>query len=207
MDNSESKNEEQHVRRASHISPTHRGGDGNEPADFSNNRFMTDMTAPQVRKKQVRNELRALKNYGYFIILPNDCWKLRWDLFISLLIVATAIYTPYRLAYIDVESVGWMTLEIVVDLFFLLDIIFTFFSAYYDSTDVLIDSRRRIACNYLRGWLWVDFISIFPVSLILDQTTQVNDLARVARLSRLYRLIKMIKLLRMMRIVKQRGKF
>lgn len=89
----------------------------------------------------------------------------------------------------------------------MLDIIFTFFSAYYDSTDVLIDRRTKIACDYMRGWFWIDFVSIFPVGLIVQNTTQVNDLARVARLTRLYRLIKMIKLLRMMRIVKQRGKF
>ena len=121
--------------------------------------------------------------------------------------MSTAIYTPYRLAYIEEETVEWVLLEVIVDSFFLLDIFFTFFSAYYDSTDVLIDSRSKIACEYMRGWFWVDSISIFPISLILKNTTQVNDLARVARLTRLYRLIKMIKLLRMMRIVKQRGKF
>ena len=94
-----------------------------------------------------------------------------WDLFISLLIVSTAIYTPYRLAYIDEETIEWVVLEVVVDTFFFLDIIFTFFSAYYDSTDVLIDRRSKIACNYMRGWFWVDFMAIFPISLILKNTT------------------------------------
>ena len=180
-------------------------------SSIAQNRFMTDVSYPAAAaagaRGRHRNELRALKNYKYCIILPNDCWKIRWDLCISLLIVATAIYTPYRLAYIDEESTAWVVSELGVDSFFLLDMLFSFFSAYYDATDVLVDARRTIACNYLRGWFWVDFLAVFPVGLIIDQTTQVNDLARVARLSRLYRLVKMIKLLRMMRIVKQRGKF
>ena len=33
--------------------------------------------------------------------MPSNPWKLRWDLIISVLIVASCFYTPYRLAFID----------------------------------------------------------------------------------------------------------
>lgn len=50
-----------------------------------------------------------MHRYSYCIILPNDKWKVIWDFFISILIIATAVYTPYRLAFVDSDSIGWMT--------------------------------------------------------------------------------------------------
>lgn len=127
---------------------------------------------------------------------------------ISILIIATAVYTPYRLAFVDSDSTTWMIAELIVDSFFLLDIIFSFFSAYFDEFDNLIDRRKTIVCNYLKFWFIIDVVSIIPISLILNMTnSSVNNLARVARLSRMYKLIKMLKLLRMMRMVKQRKQF
>ncbi len=69
-----------------------------------------------------------------------------WDFAISLLILASAIYTPYRLAYVDNDSTEWLIAELTVDFFFLMDIIFSFFSAYLDEFDRLIDKRSRIIC-------------------------------------------------------------
>ncbi len=152
---------------------------------------------------QGKNEIRAVRDYKYCIILPNDSWKLKWDFLISLLIMATAIYTPYRLAYEETTSTAWLVIELLVDSLFLVDIILSFFAAYFDDFDVLVDKRSKIICGYLKFWFIVDFVSILPISLILDNTSpQMNDLARVARLSRLYKLIKMVKLLKMTRLLK-----
>ena len=71
----------------------------------------------------------------------------------------------------------------------------------------LIDKWRKIACSYLKFWFAIDLIAVIPITVILNSSSNVNDLSRVARLSRLYKLLKMIKLLRMMRIVKNRDKF
>ena len=156
-------------------------------SSIAQNRFMTDVSYPAAAaagaRGRHRNELRALKNYKYCIILPNDCWKIRWDLCISLLIVATAIYTPYRLAYIDEESTAWVVSELGVDSFFLLDMLFSFFSAYYDATDVLVDARRTIACNYLRGYGPVPGglgISVVFVGALLAATTGIVGATVVA---------------------------
>ena len=154
------------------------------------------------------NEIRKIKKYRYCIILPNDCWKMKWDLFISLLIIVSAVFTPYRMAYVDGNSLSWVVTELVMDGFFFIDLLLTFFSAYFDKLDVLVDSRRKIICNYLKFWFIIDFVSILPLSLIIDQASpSVNDLARVARLSRLYKVLKMLKFLKMTRVVKNRQKF
>lgn len=93
---------------------------------------------------------------------------MQWDLLISLLIIVSAISTPYRMAYVDDNSVPWMVTELLLDFFFFVDIILTFFSAYFDKLDVLVDNRRKIACNYLKFWFIIDFVSIMPLSLIIN---------------------------------------
>ena len=99
--------------------------------------------------------------------MPNDCWKIQWDLLISIFIVLSAIITPYRMAFVDDNSVSWMVTELVLDFLFFIDIILTFFSAYFDKLDVLVDNRRKIACNYLKFWFIIDFVSIMPLSLLI----------------------------------------
>ena len=91
-----------------------------------------------------------------------------WDLLISLLIIVSAVITPYRMAYVDGNSLSWMLMELIVDGFFFIDMVLTFFSAYFDKLDVLVDSRQKIFWNYLKFWFIIDFVSILPLSLIID---------------------------------------
>jgi hypothetical protein len=55
--------------------------------------------------------------------------------------------------------------------------------------------RKKIALTYLKTWFFFDFISIIPVSIILDSNKDYTSLARIARLPRLYRVLKMTKYL------------
>ena len=80
-------------------------------------------------------------------------------LIISLLIW-TAIYVPYRLAFIDQASFWLFTHECIMDGIFLFDIVFNFFTAYYDqNNNVLITDRRIITKNYLKSWFLIDLLS------------------------------------------------
>lgn len=100
--------------------------------------------------------------------MPNNPGKLKWDLFISIMIIVTSFYTPYRLAFIESSSQPLTIVEFIIDGFFMIDIILTFCSAYYDDQDVLIDRRRTIVCKYLKFWFYADLISVIPISLIVD---------------------------------------
>jgi hypothetical protein len=45
--------------------------------------------------------LRNIKNYNYFVILPDDHFKKKWDILITLMLLFTALVSPYRIAFID----------------------------------------------------------------------------------------------------------
>lgn len=102
--------------------------------------------------------------------------------------------TPLSLAFTNNDqNVGWIVIDSLTDFCFLIDIIFTFRSAYFNSTEKLEDNLKKISCHYIRFWFWIDFVAILPIGLILNRTSNPNALIRIARITRLYRLVKMVK--------------
>ena len=109
------------------------------------------------------------------------------------MLVYSIIVTPFRIAFFDNDPLGWILADGSVDFVFAVDIFINFFTAYFDYEDNFIKDRKKIACNYVKGWFWIDLISIFPVTLIMQSSRDYSSLARLSRLPRLYRLMKMSK--------------
>ena len=57
------------------------------------------------------------------------------------MLLYTAIVTPYRVAFFDVDTTEWTLADLVVDGLFLIDIILNFITAYYDSEEDLVINR------------------------------------------------------------------
>lgn len=96
---------------------------------------------------------------------------------------------------------------------FAIDMIMSFFSAYINSEDKLEKKLNKIALNYLEGWFLIDFISVFPINIIIDNSgynsgtssRMYNALSRFAKIPKLYRLFKLVKLFRIVKVVKTRN--
>lgn len=101
------------------------------------------------------------------LLLPDDPFKTRWEIFISLILIFTAISTPYRIAFIENESMGWTVINYIVDGSFMIDIILCFLSAYEDENEELVYDRWTIARSYIFSWFFIDVVSILPISDLL----------------------------------------
>lgn len=66
------------------------------------------------------------------MIYPEDTWKDQWDLAVSLVLIFTCASTPYRLAFVEKDSVGWQVANNSIDFIFFIDMILIFNTAYYD---------------------------------------------------------------------------
>lgn len=97
--------------------------------------------------------LRKLKKYNYFIILPDDSFKQKWNLIITCNLLFTAIITPYRIAFFDLDDSTWIVIDSFVDAIFGIDMVLNFFTAYYDSKEDIVDTRKKIAITYVRSSL------------------------------------------------------
>nr|GMD41393.1 potassium channel KAT3-like isoform X2 [Ipomoea batatas] len=84
-----------------------------------------------------------------FVIAPYDRRYRVWQLFLVVLVVYSAWSSPFELAFRKVATGSLQPVDLVVDAFFGIDIILTFFVAYLDkSTYLLVDDHKKIAFRY-----------------------------------------------------------
>ena len=102
-----------------------------------------------------------------------------------------SLITPYRIAFFDKATIGWMIIGYIIDLLFTADLILNFFFAYYDKNGELVYNRKKIAYRYLLSWFIIDFIAIIPFDIFFNNN--YNSLSRLLRLPKLYRLLKLTK--------------
>uniref|UniRef100_A0A3Q3N7Y2 Potassium voltage-gated channel, subfamily H (eag-related), member 6a n=1 Tax=Mastacembelus armatus TaxID=205130 RepID=A0A3Q3N7Y2_9TELE len=140
------------------------------------------------------------------IILHYSPFKAVWDWIILLLVIYTAIFTPYSAAFLlnEVEeerrrTCGYIcnplnVVDLVVDIMFIVDILINFRTTYVNHNDEVVSHPGRIAQHYFKGWFLIDIVAAIPFDLLIfrsgseePQTTTLTGLLKTARLLRLVR--------------------
>ncbi|XP_058091178.1 potassium channel AKT2 isoform X3 [Magnolia sinica] len=98
------------------------------------------------------------------IITPMDSRYRCWETFMVILVFYSAWVYPFEVAFMNASPKGGLYIaDSVVDLFFTIDIVLTFFVAYIDSrTQLLVHDSRKIAVRYLSTWFIMDVASTIP---------------------------------------------
>ncbi|XP_051879383.1 LOW QUALITY PROTEIN: potassium voltage-gated channel subfamily H member 2-like [Pristis pectinata] len=137
-------------------------------------------------------------------ILHYSPFKAVWDWLILLLVIYTAIFTPYSAAFLlnDQEEVrrrdcGYScnplnVVDLIVDIMFIIDILINFCTTYVNSNDEVVSSPAKIAVHYFKGWFLIDMVAAIPFDLLIfrsgsEETTTLIVLLKTARLLRLVR--------------------
>ncbi|XP_077398022.1 potassium voltage-gated channel subfamily H member 6a isoform X1 [Festucalex cinctus] len=139
-------------------------------------------------------------------ILHYSPFKAMWDWLILLLVIYTAIFTPYSAAFLlnEVEEDRRRTcgytcnplnvVDLVVDVMFIVDILINFRTTYVNRNDEVVSHPGRIAQHYFKGWFLIDIVAAIPFDLLIfrsgseePQTTTLIGLLKTARLLRLVR--------------------
>ncbi|XP_059643758.1 potassium channel KAT3 [Cornus florida] len=128
-----------------------------------------------------------------YVIAPYDRRYRWWQTFLVILVVYSAWSSPFELAFKKVATGSLMPVDLVVDAFFAVDIVITFFVAYLDkSTYLLVDDHNKIALRYItRPWFPMDIASTLPIqtiSRVLTGKTQRGEVFGFLNLLRLWRL-------------------
>lgn len=97
------------------------------------------------------------------IILPNSPFKLVWNMVTIILLLYTATYVPYRVAFVDEDgSLSFKVFEYVVDSLFFFDIFVNFLSAL-ELPNGSIETRMKIIVGtYLKSWFFLDIFACAP---------------------------------------------
>jgi hypothetical protein len=142
---------------------------------------------------------------------PESRFSSAWDMLQVFFLCFVSYTVPYRAGFgVEIEIFSaWWFLDTTIDLYFIVDLVLNFFTAFYDSNGVREGRPAAIAKAYLQGWFIIDFVSCLPVQyvlLIIDSgDNAVNDDSgsdlRVIKTLRLLRLSKMLRLARIKRIL------
>nr|AKS48233.1 mutant potassium voltage-gated channel isoform II [Bombyx mori] len=141
-------------------------------------------------------------------ILHHSPYKAAWDWLILILVIYTAIFTPYVAAFqlnepdFDKRSRSFgedpiVVIDMIVDVTFIIDILINFRTTYVNAADEVESDPAKIAMHYLRGWFVIDLVAAIPFDLLLfgtdtDETTTLIGLLKTARLLRLVRVARKI---------------
>ncbi|XP_065350097.1 potassium voltage-gated channel subfamily H member 7 isoform X3 [Cloeon dipterum] len=146
-------------------------------------------------------------------ILHYSPFKAAWDWIILILVMYTAIFTPYVAAFLLNEpdhssrknkkygDDPIVVIDLIVDVTFIIDILINFRTTYVNSNDEVVSHPGKIAVHYLRGWFLIDLVAAIPFDLLLfgsdtdeasENTTTLIGLLKTARLLRLVRVARKI---------------
>ncbi|KAL6609939.1 hypothetical protein ACP70R_039908 [Stipagrostis hirtigluma subsp. patula] len=99
-----------------------------------------------------------------WVISPLDSRYRCWETFMVVLVAYSAWVYPFEVAFMNASPKGGLEVaDIVVDIFFAVDIVLTFFLAYIDSrTQLLVRDRKKITLRYLSTFFIMDVASTIP---------------------------------------------
>mmetsp|Transcript_16084 Transcript_16084/g.29351 ORF Transcript_16084/g.29351 Transcript_16084/m.29351 type:complete len:952 (-) Transcript_16084:3-2858(-) len=152
----------------------------------------------------------------WLLLDPDSVFLMRWDLVALLSLLFTAIVTPFETATLEVVvGDGLFVANRVVDFVFILDMVFSFHTAYRTKRSEgakLVKDLSSIRYHYLRTWFFIDLLSIIPWELIGSGVSVSDDLQEeeeddgnsfvgigALKFVRIIRILRMLKLLRIIK--------
>ncbi|KAI4377359.1 hypothetical protein MLD38_014999 [Melastoma candidum] len=100
------------------------------------------------------------------IISPYNRYYRSWETVLVVLVIYTAWVSPFEFGFLLKPARALSIVDNVVNAFFAVDIVLTFFVAYRDrATFLLIDDPNKIAWKYTTSWFVLDVISTIPSEL------------------------------------------
>ncbi|XP_076808995.1 voltage-gated inwardly rectifying potassium channel KCNH6-like isoform X2 [Clavelina lepadiformis] len=144
-------------------------------------------------------------------ILHYSLFKAVWDWLILILVIYTAIFTPYSAAFSfkgasKSDHVGYnfhdplSIVEMLVDFFFVVDIVINFRTTYVNKNEEVVSQPRKIAVHYFKGWFLIDLVAAVPFDLLVARSTRQQETTLIG-------LLKTARLLRLVRVARKLDRY
>uniref|UniRef100_A0A7S1TYD3 Cyclic nucleotide-binding domain-containing protein n=1 Tax=Phaeomonas parva TaxID=124430 RepID=A0A7S1TYD3_9STRA len=133
---------------------------------------------------------------------PGDPLKMNWDMFMGVLIVVAVTIIPVRIGFDLPTTSEWEIIDYVTDGMFLIDIIFSFRTAYLDDNGLYVTLPDRIRDHYMAWWFWIDLFTTVPIDKVVETISGSGGPLRSLKLVRALRLFRLVKLVRVLKLGK-----
>ncbi|XP_061357774.1 potassium channel KAT3-like [Gastrolobium bilobum] len=156
---------------------------------FPYSSFMSNDLLPSLGAR-INQETRLRK----YIISPFNPRYRAWEMLLIILVIYSAWICPFEFAFLPYKQDTLFIIDNIVNGFFAVDIMLTFFVAYLDSHSyLLVDDPKRIAVRYISTWFIFDVCSTAPFqSISLLFTNHSSEIG--------YKALNMLRLWRLRRV-------
>jgi CRP-like cAMP-binding protein len=129
-----------------------------------------------LEENKTRNSIDDINHSDCCLINPEGWANVIRENIMQILIVYTITLQIFKIAYIEDGIYFYWDFwdEFVVSGFFILDILFNFFTPFYKDY-MLITDTKEIWIHYFKTFLILDLISVFPFDLVFASAAQTND--------------------------------
>ena len=199
---------EQHVPLHSTYQNMSKGQSETSSAEDDKQSDEADESTQVVTKKRtfVDKSRARIPSDAKNIINPKSKFQSNWDVLMMLLLVYTAIVTPFETGFLETDVATFLfALNRVVDICFLVDLVLQFYTPFYSNeTGGWEIEHQKIARHYLTGWFSIDVVSILPFDTLgaVLQNEAFQQL-KILRAIRLLRLAKLLRIFKGSRIIKR----
>ena len=197
----------------------------NQNINYVNNENMNENEIQEQKEKQFRHLLKKLdlvydtdseeedmdlkvqSIFSRMYLLPQSTTKIIFDAILLFFVIYTMFQIPYILAFPEYNEnknkiKRILTVDIIIDLYFIFDIIFCCITAYTDIIEEkLITSPKKIFQRYLKEYFFFDIISTIPFNSILD-FKEINFIGKYKVFTHYFRFIYLLKLVRLIKCFK-----
>lgn len=160
---------------------------------------MSSVHPPSPRE---RSSMFASSSWGSFqqrgfIFVPKGRLISAWDWLICATVPYSTVFTPLSMVFVHVRWKGWLTLEYVLCVLWLLDVCIVKMRTSYKEHGYDITDWRRIVRRHLQTYFWIDFLACFPFSApCFAVGLDPFDITSPASAVQLFSLLRLVRLLR-----------
>jgi CRP-like cAMP-binding protein len=144
------------------------------------------------------SETMALESsFPEYFLHPQSRVYQYWHATSATAVVYIAILLPLRMGFVVETSTFGTAFEVLLDLFFMIDVLLCFRTAYVDTkTKLVISDPKQVASRYLHGWFVVDLLSSIPIELLSLAVDGAEDVVifKVLRFLKLFRVSRLMRL-------------
>jgi len=135
-----------------------------------------------------------------YLIHPDSRYRLWWDMITAFYVIYLVWLVPFSIGFdYWYPSPGIATVNTIIDIWFIVDVILNFRTGYVDHGVMVLDSKR-IMRNYLQSYFLIDFMASFPWETVFAANDSLNLKSGGVGSRKSLKLFKYFKLPKLMRI-------
>ena len=143
-------------------------------------------------------DLKEKSLYQKLLISHDSKFKSFFDIIVLIMVNISSLIILYDFCFVetDKDNKNLFTnkpLYYVIEFLFIIFIILQFFQTYQDpSTLLIINDFKYIALKYIKGWFFVDLLSIIPFELFISSSNTNLKYLKIIRFLRLPKFVQTI---------------